>query len=89
MNVTPPLQYGLPLTVGTKRRFASLPVTTVYKRGQTQARLFRTPAVDQLRALRMELLRFALRRRRTERTIFDLKKFVQSRRLPREQVLPP
>lgn len=52
-------------------------------------RLFRTPAADQLRALRLELLRFALRRRRTERTIFDLKKLVQSRRLPREQVLPP
>lgn len=89
MNVTHPPQYGLPLTDGTKRRFASLPVTAVYKRRQTQVRLFRTPAADQLRALRMELLRFALRRRRTERTIFDLKKLVQSRRLPREQVLPP
>ena len=83
------MQYGQPLTGATKRRFASLPISTNYKQKQTQTRLFRAANVDQLRALRMELLRFALRRRRTERTIFDLKKLVQSRRLPREQVLPP
>lgn len=53
------------------------------------ARAGRPANADQTRAMRIALLRTALRRRRNERTIFDLKKHALGRRLPKNQVLPP
>lgn len=84
-----PTRYGHPRSTGTKRRFASLPVNAAFKQSQMLARAGRPANADQTRAMRIALLRTALRRRRNERTIFDLKKHALGRRLPKNQVLPP
>lgn len=89
VNASYPNRYGQPRSVGTKRRFASLPVNAAFKHAQALTRASRSVNVDQTRAMRIALLRCALRRRRTERTIFDLKKHALARRLPKDQVLPP
>lgn len=89
VNVVHPPRYGQPRSLSAKRRFASLPVNTVFKQITASVQALQPVAVDSTRALRIALLRCALRRRRTERTIFDLKKHALARRLPKEQVLPP
>ena len=89
MNAAYPSCYGQPQGLAAKRRFASLPITAVFKHAAVSARAVRSVVADPTRAARIALLRCALRRRRTERTIFDLKKHALARRLPKEQVLPP
>ena len=72
-----------------KRRFASLPVNVLFKREQARARALRATNVQPVHAMRIALLRYALRRRRVERAIFDLRKHALARRLSKEQLLPP
>jgi hypothetical protein len=89
VNVAYPSCYGQPRVLAAKRRFASLPINAVFKQAAASVRAARSVVVDPTRAVRIALLRCALRRRRTERAIFDLKKHALARRLPKEQVLPP
>lgn len=81
-------QYGQPFSVNSKRRFASLPVNVIFKRAQLARRLLRSNEILSLRAHRIGLLRFALRRRRMERIYVDLKKHISRRRLGKERLSP-
>lgn len=84
-----PRHYGLPFGGAAKRRFASLPTNVAFKQRQARAREFLSSSRQQTHALRVALLRHALRRRRVERTIFDLRKHALTRRLAKDQLSPP
>lgn len=84
-----PHRYGRPLGGVAKRRFASLPTNAAFKQDQTRVRETLPTNRQQTHALRAALLRHALRRRRVERTIFDLRKHALTRRLAKDQLSPP
>lgn len=84
-----PRQYGLPFWGAAKRRFASLPISVALKQNRTLGRAAFSLKRQQTHALRVALLRYALRRRRVERTIFDLRKHALTRRLAKDQLSPP
>lgn len=84
-----PHRYGLPFGGGAKRRFASLPTNRLAKQVRAQDVASHLTNTQQTHALRIALLRYALRRRRVERTIFDLRKHALGRRLAKDQLLPP
>jgi hypothetical protein len=82
-------QYGQPFSIAAKRRFASLPVNVLFKREQMKHRLLRPAGTFSMRAHRIGLLRYALRRRRGERPYLNLRKYTLRRRLSKEQLSPP
>jgi len=61
----------------------------MFKQAYAQSSAARPGNVQQTHALRIALLRYALRRRRVERTIFDLRKHALGRRLAKDQLSPP
>jgi hypothetical protein len=88
---TPASQQNAPHGVkAEKRRFVPLPTKLLHAHRQRiaaiqQPRIF--PIA--LRALRVGVLRRALRRRRNERAFIDLRKSALQRRTPRERALRP
>lgn len=73
----------------SKRRFISSPLRLLkrnYKRLRAVTTLKRKPTVN---SSAVELMKTALQQRIVTRRLRDLKKYVQRRRLPREQSLPP
>jgi len=74
-----------PLTLSTKRRFISLPVSRVFKKHRRALRKLHAPYKQAMYSIRAGILRRALRRRRKERAYIDLRQAVRQRRLPREK----
>jgi ribosomal protein S4 len=79
---------GLPPKIAissAKRRFLSVPTQTVFAESQKQKRALLSPYKQPMYAIRVGILRRALRRRREERAFIDLRRFTLQRRLPREK----
>jgi hypothetical protein len=74
---------------GAKSLFLSLPTHVVFSEKQKQKRALATPYKQPMYAVRVGLLRRALRRRRQERVFIDLRRFALQRRLPREKARRP
>jgi hypothetical protein len=77
------------LNLSTKRRFLSLPTQAVFFEKQRQKRALLAPYKQPLYAIRVGILRRALRRRREERAFIDLRRFALQRRLPKEKAGHP
>lgn len=72
-----------------KYRFMPLPATLLYKQRSRNVKQQSNALTFSLRALRVGVLRRALRRRRSERAFIDLRKAAIQRRTPLERSLRP
>jgi hypothetical protein len=74
-----------PAALAGKRRFLALPTHRVFAYRRRGARRLRVPYKRPMHALRVSLLRRALRMRRKERVFMDLRHSLLHRKLPKEK----